>query len=151
MTTITSGSAILTTTGNVGGFAIFRYNPTGQEAVVPLQVVNAPSYIMVFDDTGGLTTGLAMANVSANPASVNVIVRDDTGEMIGAGTIGLPAHGHTSFMLTDISSGGWAFAENVRGTVEFDTPTGGQIAPLGLRAAAIPGGFTITTIPVMTP
>jgi hypothetical protein len=37
----------------------------------------------------------------------------------------------------------------VRGTVEFDTPSGGQIAPLGLRAASIPGGFTITTIPVM--
>jgi hypothetical protein len=38
----------------------------------------------------------------------------------------------------------------MRGTVEFVTPSGGQIAPLGLRAAMIPGGFTITTIPVMT-
>ena len=33
----TIGSAQLTTTGNVGGFVIFRYNSNGQEAVVPLE------------------------------------------------------------------------------------------------------------------
>jgi uncharacterized protein (TIGR03437 family) len=148
--TTTSGSAILTTTGNIGGFAVFRYDPTGQEAVVPLELVNAPSYILVFDDTGILSTGLAIANVAAKPAVVNVIMRDDTGKQIGTGTISLPAQGHTSFMLTDTSKGGWAFTAGVRGTVEFVTPSGGQIAPLGLRAATIPGGFTITTIPVMT-
>ncbi|MGA2435928.1 MAG: hypothetical protein ABSG25_11640 [Bryobacteraceae bacterium] len=38
-----------------------------------------------------------------------------------------------------------------RGTVEFTTPQGGQISPLGLRASPTPlGGFAITTIPVMT-
>jgi hypothetical protein len=147
--TATTGSAALTTTGNVGGFAVFRYNPTGQEAVVPLEAVNEASYILAFDNTGSLTTGLAIANVAAQAASVKVIMRDDTGAQIGTGSISLPAHGHTSFMLTDTSSGGWAFTAGVRGTVEFDTPSGGQIAPLGLRAASIPGGFTITTIPVM--
>ena len=33
----TIGSAQLTTNGNIGGFVIFRYNPNGQEAVVPLE------------------------------------------------------------------------------------------------------------------
>jgi hypothetical protein len=146
----TSGSAVFTTTGNVGGFAVFRYDPTGQEAVVPLQAANAPSYILVFDNTGILLTGLAIANFAAQPANVSVIMRNDTGAQIGTGSISLPAHGHTSFMLTDTSNGGWAFTANMRGTVEFVTPSGGQIAPLGLRAAMIPGGFTITTIPVMT-
>jgi len=145
----TTGSAVLTTSGNIGGFAIFRYNTTGQEAVVPLETVNAPSYILAFDDTGSLSTGLAIANVAAQAASVNVIIRDDTGAQIGTGSISLPAHGHTKFMLTDTSSGGWAFTAGKRGTVEFDTPASGQIAPLGLRAASIPGGFTVTTIPVM--
>jgi pimeloyl-ACP methyl ester carboxylesterase len=148
-TTSTTGSAVLTTSGNIGGFAIFRYNTTGQEAVVPLETVNAPSYILAFDDTGSLSTGLAIANVAAQAASVNVIIRDDTGAQIGTGSISLPAHGHTKFMLTDTSSGGWAFTAGKRGTVEFDTPASGQIAPLGLRAASIPGGFTVTTIPVM--
>jgi hypothetical protein len=146
----TSGSAVLTTTGNVSGFAVFRYNPTGQEAVVPLQAVNAPSYVLVFDDTGILSTGLAMANVAAQPASVNAIIRDDTGAQIGTGSINLPAQGHTSFMLTDPAQG-FPVTAGVRGTITFLTPAGGQIAPLGLRAASIPGGFTITTIPVIDP
>ena len=147
----TTGSAVLTTAGNVGGFAVLRYNPTGQEAAVGLQAVNAPSYILAFDNTAGLSTGLAIANLAAQAASVSVIIRDGTGAQIGTGSINLPAQGHTSFMLTDTSSGGWAAAAGVRGTVEFDTPPGGRIAPLGLRAAPISGGFTITTIPVMQP
>jgi hypothetical protein len=147
----TTGSAVLTTTGNVGGFAVFRYNPTGQEAAAQLQAVNAPSYILAFDNTGGLSTGLAIANLAAQAASVNVVIRDDTGAQIGTGSIDLPAQGHTSFGLTDTSSGGWAVTAGVRGTLEFDTPSGGRIAPLGLRIAPISGGFTIATIPVMQP
>ena len=34
---VVTGSAHLATTGNVGGFAIFRDGGTGQEAVVPLE------------------------------------------------------------------------------------------------------------------
>jgi hypothetical protein len=146
----TSGSAVFTTTGNVSGFAVFRYNPTGQEAVVPLQGVNALSYVLVFDNTGALGTGLAIANVAAQAANVNVVIRDDTGAQIGTGSIGLPAQGHTSFMLTDPTQG-FPVTVGVRGTITFLTPALGQIAPLGLRAATIPGGFTITTIPVMAP
>jgi hypothetical protein len=145
----TSGSAVLTTTGSVGGFAMFRYNPTGQEAAVPLQAVNAPSYVLAFDNTGSLSTGLAIANVAAQAAAVNVIIRDDGGAQIGTGLIMLAAHGHKSFMLTDTSSGGWDVTAGKRGTIEIDTPSSGWIAPLGLRVAAIPGSYTITTIPVM--
>jgi sugar lactone lactonase YvrE len=147
--TATSGSALLTTAGNIGGFAVFRYNPTGQEAVSPLQTVNAPSYILPFDDTGSLDTGLAIANLAAQPASIGVIIRNDAGAELAIGGITLPALGHTSFMLTDPSSGGWLATKGIRGTVEFQTPSGGHIAPLGLRTATIPGGFTMTSIPVM--
>jgi len=145
----TSGSALLSTTGNVGGFAIFRYNPTGQEAVSPMQTANASSYVLAFDDTGAIGTGLAIANLAPKATSVGVTIRNDAGAEVGIGSIYLPAMGHTSFMLTDPSSGGWAVTKGIRGTVEFLTPSGGRIAPLGLRAATIPGGFTITSIPVM--
>ena len=50
------GSAQLTTTGTVSGFAIFRYNPTGQEAVVPPETRNASAYVLAFDNTNGLAT-----------------------------------------------------------------------------------------------
>jgi hypothetical protein len=144
-----TGSALITTSGSVGCFAMFRYNPTGQEAVVPLQSANAPAYVLAFDNTGSLSTGLAIANMAAQAATVNVIIRDDTGAQVGTGSIALPAQGHKSFLLTDTSSGGWAVTAGMRGTIEFDTPAGGWIAPLGLRAATIPSGYTITTIPVM--
>jgi len=117
---------------------------------VPLETVNANSYILAFDETGSLTTGLAIANATAQAANVNVVVRDDTGAQIGTGAISLKAQSHTSFMLTGPPSGFPAIPAGVRGTIEFDTPTGGQIAPLGLRASTISGGFTITTIPLLT-
>ncbi|MGA2434367.1 MAG: hypothetical protein ABSG25_03685, partial [Bryobacteraceae bacterium] len=102
-----------------------------------------------FDNTGTLATGLAIANMAAQAASVSVVIRDATGAQIGTGSISLPVHGHTSFMLTDAAQGFPATA-GIRGTISFVTPIGGQIAPLGLRAASISGGFTITTIPVLT-
>jgi len=136
------GSAQLTTTGNVGGFAIFRYDPTGQEAVVPLEARNAGAYVLAFDNTSGLSTGLALANVSNQSANVPVTFRDDTGASLGAAVINLAAYGHTSFLLTS----SYAFAAAKRGSVEFDTPAGGQISALGLRAT--PTG-AVTTIPVL--
>ena len=147
----TTGWAFLGMGWQIGGYAVFRYNPTGQEAVVPLETVQAPSYILAFDNTGSLQTGLAIAANSANPLSVPVILRDDSGNRIATGTINLPTRGHTSFMLTDAKLG-WPITAGKRGTIEFDSDEiGGSIVPLGLRAASIPGGFTITTIPVMIP
>jgi len=150
-TAAVAGSAMLTTTGNISGFAIFRYNPSGQEAVVPLLTLNTPSYILPFDNTSNVATGLAVANLASQPAHLNVVLRNEAGAQIGTGVIFLPALGHTSFMLTDTASGGWAATAGVRGTIEIDTPPQGHIAPLGLRAAAKSGGFTVTTIPVMQP
>jgi hypothetical protein len=136
------GSSQLTASGNVSGFAIFRYNPTGQEAVVPLETRNATAYVLAFDDTNGLATGVALANVTNQAANVPVVLRDDTGANLGTAAINLAAHGHTSFILTS----SYASVAGKRGTVEFDTPAGAQISVLGLRAT--PTG-AVTTIPVL--
>lgn len=135
------GSAQLLTNGNISGFAIFKYAPTGQEAVVPLETRNAPSYVLAFDNTGVLGTGVAIANVATQPANVPVVIRDDTGAQIGTETISLTAQGHTSFMLTS----NYAITTGKRGTIEFDTPPSGQITVLGLRA----NGSALTTLPVL--
>ena len=136
------GSAQLTTNGNVSGFAIFHYKPSGQEAVVPLETRNASAYVLAFDYTNGAATGLALANVSNQAANVPVIIRDDTGASLGTATIDLAALGHTSFMLATR----YAFVAGKRGTVEFDTPAGAQITALGIRAT---GAGALTTIPVL--
>jgi hypothetical protein len=136
------GSAQLATAGRVDGFAIFRLKSTGQEAAVPLETRNAVSYLLAFDNTGGVVLGVAVENVSAQAASVGVVIRDDTGAQIGTGSLALQGSGHSSFVLST------QFPEtaNKRGTIEFDTPAGGQISALGIRFT--PGG-AFTTIPVL--
>src|SRR5579862_9450671 len=141
--TLITGSAQLTTTGNVSGFVIFRHN--GQEAVVPLESRNAGGYIIAFDNTNGTYTGIAVNAVSAGQANIPVTVRDDTGAQIATDTITLNANGHYAFTLV---TGKYAATANIRGTIEFDTPAGAQIGALGIR---IPAGaaHTYTTLPAL--
>jgi hypothetical protein len=137
-----SGSAQLGATAGVGGFAIFHLNPTAQEAVVPLEIRNASSYLLAFDNTNDATLGVALANISAQAANVAVVVRDDAGVQIGSGSLPVAASGHSAFVL----SGLFPATAGQRGTVEFDTPSGGQISVLGVRTTP-PG--TLTSVPAL--
>ncbi len=141
---LATGSAQLSTTGNVSGFVIFRHND--QEAVVPLESRNASGYLIAFDNTSGTATGIAVNSVSALPVNVPVIIRDDTGAQIGTDTLNLAANGHIAFTLVTDK---YAQTANIRGTIEFDTPAGATIGALGIR---IPPGAspTYTTLPALT-
>ena len=141
--TAITGWSQLFTAGAIDGFSTFGYEPTGQAAMVPLETSSATSYLLAFDNTGQIATGVAIANLDTFPVSVSVIIRDDMGALLGNGSIGLAAQGHNSFMLSDESNGFPATA-GVRGTVEFDTPQPGDLALLGLRA----NGSALTTLPV---
>lgn len=137
-----TGSAQLATTGNVSGFVIFRYDPNGQEAVVPLETRNAGSYLIPFDNTGGIATGIAISAISSQAVLVPIILRDDTGAPIGTGSIPLAANGHTSFILATQ----FPAIAGIRGTIEFDTPVGTTISVLGIRS---PPALTFTTLPAL--
>jgi hypothetical protein len=138
-----TGSAQLTTTGNISSFAIFRYTPNGQEAVVPLESRNADGYLLAFDNAGGTATGVAINSVSSQPANVPVVIRDDTGAQIATDVLNLAANGHLAFTLAVDK---YPLTANIRGTIEFDTPPGGRIATLGIR---IPASLTFTTLPAL--
>ena len=138
-----TGSAQLTTDGDVSGFAIFRYEPTGQEAVVPLESRNASSYILAFDNTGGIVTGVALSTSSQQAVSVPVVIRDDTGAQIGTGAIPLAANGHNAFAL----STQFPVTAGIRGTLEFTAPASGPIGVVGIRT---PPANTFTTLPSLT-
>ncbi|HEV2201280.1 MAG TPA: hypothetical protein VGR73_15795 [Bryobacteraceae bacterium] len=137
----TTGSAQLKTNGNIRGFVIFRYNPNGQEAVVPLENRNASAYILAFDNTAGTATGVAINSVSSQAVKVPVIIRDDTGAQIATDTLNLASNGHLSFTLDK-----YPMTANIRGTIEFDKPTGAQIGVVGIRA---PVTLTFTTLPAL--
>jgi len=141
------GSAKLAATGALDGFAIFHLTPSAQEAVVPLETRNASSYLLAFDNTSGVVLGVALENVSALAAVIPIVIRDDTGAVIGSpgATIALAGNGHTSFVV----SAQYAVTAGKRGTIEFDTPTGGQIAVLGIRTTPLGSSTTLTTIPAL--
>ncbi|MEQ1885239.1 MAG: hypothetical protein ABL967_09275 [Bryobacteraceae bacterium] len=141
LATTQSGSAQLWGDAGAAGFGIFSFPAFKWDAVVPLETRNAPDYTLAFDNTGSLATGLAVSNISDQAATVNVIIRDDAGAQIATATINLPARGHASFMLKDQ----YPATANRRGTVQFQTPGGGQISVIGLRA----NGPALTTLPVL--
>jgi hypothetical protein len=137
------GWAQLIAGSGVSGFAIFgtRSGNLDQEAVVPLETRNSASYILWFDNTGAMVVGVALANLSKQPVSVEVTIRDESGLVIGTATIPLSAQGHDSFELPSRL----AQTAQRRGTLEFHTATSGQISVLGLRF----NSTAFTTIPVM--
>jgi hypothetical protein len=139
----TIGSAQLTTSGNITGFVIYRYNPNGQEAVVPFENRHASGYILAFDNTGGTATGVAVNNADAAPADVPVILRDDAGNLLATDTVHLAGNGNSAFTLVTDK---YSAAANIRGTIEFDTPPGGNIGALAFR---IPVAHTFTTLPAL--
>jgi hypothetical protein len=139
----TIGSAQLTTNGNVGGFVIFRYNPNGQEAAVPLESRNATAYLLAFDNTSQTATGVAINSVSAQGVNIPVVVRNDAGAQIATDTISLAANGHLAFTLAVDK---YPAAAGIRGTIEFDAPAGTHIGVLGIR---IPLAHTFTTLPAL--
>ena len=139
---VTEGSAQFNATGAVDGFAVFSFLPTKQEAVVPLETRNASSYLLPFDNTNNVVLGVALENVSALAANVQVVIRDDAGVQTETGAIALQGGAHSSFVL----SGQFLSTADKRGTIEFLTPPGGRISALGVRFT--PPGI-LTTIPVL--
>ena len=142
----TVGSAQLTTTGNVSGFVIFRYNPSGQEAVVPLESRNASAYILAFDNTAGIATGVAINSVATQAVNIPVTVRNEAGTQIATDLIPLAVNGHLAFTLVSDKYPGTA---NIRGTIEFGKPTANAlIGALGIRIPPA-AAHTFTTLPAL--
>ncbi|MEQ1886896.1 MAG: hypothetical protein ABL967_17675 [Bryobacteraceae bacterium] len=135
----------LASTGTLAGFGVFRFPASKWEAVVPLETRNADRYILAFDNTGVLATGVAVANLSVQPAGIPVIIRDENGAQIGTAVLTLTGRGHTSFLL----NAQYSATIGRRGTIEFSTPGfgtpgAGRISVLGLRA----NGSALTTLPI---
>ena len=142
---VQTGWAQLSYNGNVGAYAVFGQSTAGastQEAVVPLETRNPGSFVLPYDTTGGYATGVALANVSTVSANITLLIRDDSGNLLQTTTVPLAGQGHTSFDLVSR----FGITAQRRGTLEFQTPAGGQISVLGLR---FPPGPAFSTIPAL--
>jgi formylglycine-generating enzyme required for sulfatase activity len=136
------GSAQVTSDGDVGGFAILRFQPTGQEAVVPLEDRDARGYLLAYDNTDGTATGVAVNASSSQAIRIPVVIRDDQGAQIATGELPLAANGHSAFNLAT------QFPQTAdrRGVVEFGVPEGSHIGVVGIRT---PAAHTFTTLPAL--
>ena len=137
------GWADVTSTGSLGGFAIFRQigqNGLSSEGTVPLQNQFPTTIILPFDNTAGFLMGVALANLA--PISANVVATfwDDSGNQLGIQNIVIPGNGHTSFVLPIQ----FALTAAKRGIVQFKTNAAEGISGLGLRFS--PFG-TFTSVP----
>ena len=112
---------------------------------MPLENRNASAYILAFDNTSGIATGVAVNNDSAQAVNIPVTVRDDKGVQITTDTLNLAPNGHLAFTLVTDKYPGTA---NIRGTIEFAKPANGQIGALGIRIPAT-STPTYTTLPAL--
>jgi sugar lactone lactonase YvrE len=140
-----SGWAQVLTNGTLAGFAVLSQamGNTNQQAEVPLDTRNSADYVVPFDNTNAASTAIALANISAQAVTATITVSNDSGSVILSDTITLPAMGHRSFTLADRY--GTVTAQR-RGTLEFKTPSPGQISVLGLSFNATGAFSTVPTI-----
>ena len=139
----TVGSANLQFDPGVGAFARFRYVPNGQEAMVPMETRAAKSFTLGFDNTNGITTGIAISAQSYNTdpsGTVAVTIRDDAGNVIDSASVSMQAGAHDSYLLSDR----FPKTAGKAGTIQFATAAAGQISVIGLRS---PPSLRFSTIP----
>lgn len=137
--------------GSLSSFAVFQQTNGSrlQAAATPLnnRTGNAGRLQIWFDNTGGNATGVALANISAQAATVPVTISDDTGTILLSTTISLAPNGHSSFDL----AGTYTSTAGARGSIAFDTPSGGQIGVLGLSFNPLDAFTSIPTIEIDAP
>jgi probable HAF family extracellular repeat protein len=136
------GWADVTSTGPLGGFAIFRQQGSGpaSEGTVPLQTRFASTMTLPYDNTSSLVMGVALANLATEPATMTATIWDESGRMLGTQNIPLAGSGHTSFVLPT----GILLTSGRRGILQFQTTGTRGMAGLGLRFSPL---MTFTSVP----
>jgi hypothetical protein len=121
---------------NVSGLCVFRQHVSGRpdfEAVVPIVSEFENHFILLYDNTNGYTTALALANPDITPITANFIIRGESPKVLDNAKITLGKFAHTAGTV----SGTFPATIGRRGTVEI-TATGFGVGVIGLRFN--PGG-----------
>jgi hypothetical protein len=136
-----------TNAGRIGGLGVFRQSVPGRpdfEAVVPLTSLFEKQAVLIYDNTGGFSTGLALVNGHPqNSLTVTAEFRDEAGARYATETITLPPKGQTAFSMP----ARYSATQGRRGTVLLRSNSD-VLSVLGLRFN--PGGaftsfHTLTT------
>jgi hypothetical protein len=119
----------------LGGFSVFRQRVAGRpdfEAVVPFSRPAASSFLL-YDNSAGFVTGVAVANgLPTVNGNLFVRIRDEAGNLLGTRDLQLPRDGRIVGALTQLLPE----TANRKGSLEISST--GSFAVLGLRFN--PGG-----------
>jgi uncharacterized protein (TIGR03437 family) len=140
---VVEGWADITSNRQLGAHLVFTQavpNRLRFEAAVPAVSDAQNSVAMPYDNSGGLLTCIAVANPGTAPASIQMSVRDEQGNVIGSKPIRLDPGAKKVLVLPDLVDG----TAGKRGLLHMVSPTG-SIAALALRF----NGTAFTTVPVV--
>jgi hypothetical protein len=117
----------------VGGFAVFRSQAQGrpdQEAVVPVVSQFDARFVLMYDNTAGYATSIAVANPDAISTPIDVTIRDLSGAVIKRDTLSLGKFQHRAFSTATT----WPDTAGRSGSIEFRVGGGSfGVGVLGLR------------------
>jgi hypothetical protein len=134
-----SGWAEVESASPLSGSAVFSFKPgqaIPQEASVALKVGQTAGFHLPFDNALGFVTSIALANLDAAAARLTVVLRDETGAVLGQEAIDIPASGHLAFETVNRLPA----TAGRRGSADF-TIQSGWVAAIGLRFSPA-GPFT---------
>ena len=124
------GSATITSSGNVDGFAIFRNrfsDAADSEGAVPFGSAGGTRFLLPFDNTSGFVTSMAVVSPDGGAATVRGTFRSSEGVAITSQSGSMSLVGHTAFALTDPAP----FGVPSSGVADFTT-TGTELFGIGL-------------------
>ena len=138
------GWARVVSTAPISGFSVFRLhlqNGADSEGTSSLETRSLSDLILPYESTAGFATGAALVNAASTAVTLTATIWDEAGVQLGVKSIVLNGLGHLSFAV------GAQFPETPgrRGIIEFQNPSGSNIAGLGLRFSPT---FSFTSVPI---
>lgn len=107
------------------------------EGNLPAGAPAGPDFLLPFDDTNGVQSSFALVNSGAADSTVNVTVRDESGNTVATASTTVPASGKAILESQSI----FPQLVNHRGLAEFKSP-GGKLSAVGLQVDSL--GSTVT-------
>jgi hypothetical protein len=140
---LSQGYAKLALPDDISGYSLLRQSIPGQpdqQAIIPFAETSTQSASLLIDESASITTAL-IVNIDNAANQVALSARDDGGQILGQATVPVPAQGSSAVVLRNLP--GFSSIAGKKGSVDFKSTNGGNIAVLGLRF----NGAAFTPIP----
>ncbi len=126
---LTQGWGEIVSSSPITGTVVYSQtdaNGSVSEASMELSSPGADSFVLPFDNAGGLTTALGLLNQSSADMVTRVNLRGEDGRLLASRDLALSAESCQTFFLSSLFPG----ADGIGGSIEF---FGARLTAIGLR------------------